>query len=90
MPQQPRWQRNSYFWIAFFLLLVGVAGLPFIGGDELIRDPGQRRESQLFLLYFVAAAVCIVNGILSHRQAMSAFKEETENIHGDLHVRQND
>ncbi len=55
---KPSWYKNTYFWIAGILFVLGVIGLPFVGGDTAIRDPGQKRESNLFLLYFGAAQSC--------------------------------
>jgi hypothetical protein len=75
---KPAWYKNTYFWIALILFGVGVLGLPFLGGDELIRDPGQRRESNLYLLYLGAAVVMLVNGIVSHRQTIQQFQEENK------------
>ena len=73
---KPVWYKNTYFWIAGFLFILGVVGLPFLGGDSAIRDPGQKRESNLFLLYFAASAVMLLNGWLSHRQTVLQFEEE--------------
>lgn len=73
---KPVWYKNTYFWIAIILFLLGVVGLPFLGGDSAIRDPGQKHENNLYLLYFGAAAIMFVNGWISHRQTVQQFEEE--------------
>lgn len=73
---KPVWWKNTYFWIAALLLLVAVVGLPFIGGDGTIRDPGQKRESSLWILYVVASVLMFGNGWLSHRQTVKTYEEE--------------
>lgn len=75
---KPVWIKNTYFWIAGLLLLLGIAGLPFLGGDSLIRDPGQKHESNLYVLYFVASVVMFINGYISHRQTEQHYEEETQ------------
>jgi len=75
---KPVWQKNTYFWIAAILFILGIVGLPFFGGDSAIRDPGQKHENNLYLLYFAAAAVMFVGGYLSHRQTLQQYREETE------------
>jgi hypothetical protein len=75
---KPAWHKNTYFWIAAVLFVLGILGLPFIGGDRMIRDPGQKREDSLYLLYFGAAAIMFVNGYLSHRQTVQHYNEETQ------------
>lgn len=72
---KPAWYKNTYFWIAGVLFLLGCIGLPFLGGDEAIRDPGQKRENWLFLLYFGAAAIMLINGYISHRQTVQHYRE---------------
>lgn len=72
----PVWWKNSYFLIAAVLVLLSVVGLPFLGGDAAIRDPGQKRETTLWAYYLVAAAVMLINGVLSHRGAVRAYDEE--------------
>jgi len=72
---KPVWFKNTYFWIAGILFLLGVVALPFIGGDAAIRDPGQKKEGGLFLLYFGAAAVMLVNGYISHQQTVQHYQE---------------
>jgi hypothetical protein len=72
---EPRWYKNSYFWIAAILFIIGVIGLPFLSGEEAIRDPGQKRESGLALMYFAGAALMLVNGLLSHRQYVQHYRE---------------
>jgi hypothetical protein len=74
---KPVWVKNTYFWIAAVLFLVGVWGLPFLGGDSAIRDPGQKRESNLFILYFLASGIMFLNGYISHRQTVLHYLEET-------------
>lgn len=73
----PVWYKNTYFWIAGILLVVGLIGLPFLGGDSAIRDPGQKREGHLFVLYFVASAVMFIGGWISHRQTVQHYEEES-------------
>jgi hypothetical protein len=75
---KPAWYKNTYFWIAGILAILGIIGLPFLGGDSAIRDPGQKRETGLFLLYMIAAAIMLVNGYLSHRQTVQHYRETEE------------
>lgn len=77
-PSKPAWWKNTYFWIAGILFIVGIIGLPFIGGDQAIRDPGQTCDSGLVLIYFAGAAVMAVNGFLSHRQTVQSYNEHLE------------
>lgn len=80
---KPVWYKNTYFWIAGILFLLGVFGLPFLGGDSAIRDPGQKKEGWLFLLYFGAAAVMLVNGYISHQQTVQHY-DETVDLVADI------
>lgn len=73
---KPVWWKNTYFWLSGILFLLAIWGLPFLGGDNAIRDPGQKREENLFVLYFVAAIVMLVGGVLSHRQTVHQYEEE--------------
>jgi hypothetical protein len=73
---KPAWYKNTYFWIAIILFVVGMIGL--VRGDAAIRDPGQRREGGLALLYFGAAAIMFVNGYMSHRHTVQQYAEETQ------------
>ena len=70
---KPAWYKNTYFWIALILFIVGVGGL--VGGDHAIRDPGQRKEGGLAWLYFGAAVVMLVNGYISHGQTVQQYRE---------------
>jgi hypothetical protein len=72
---KPAWYKNTYFWIALILFIVGIFGLPFLGGDNAVRDPGQRRETGLAYLYFGAAVVMFVNGYISHSQTVQMYRE---------------
>jgi len=80
--QRPVWWKNTYFWLAGILLALAVIGLPFIGGDTAIRDPGQKREDGLYLIYLGAGVVMLINGWISHRQTVQAYEEETRGTHG--------
>jgi hypothetical protein len=76
-PSKPVWYKNTYFWFAAVLAIIGVYGLPFLGGEEAIRDPGQKREGGLTLIYFGGALVMLINGWVSHRQTLQHFHEQT-------------
>ena len=76
---KPTPAKNTFFWIAGVLVLLTLIGLPFLGGDKAIRDPGQKTEHiPLFVIYLVGAVVMVVNGVLSHRQTLQQYDEETE------------
>ena len=74
-PRAPRWWLNTYFIFAFLLALIGLIGLA--KGAEYIRDPGQPSASAP-LYYLLAAAVFVVNGIVSHRSSLRNYHEETD------------
>lgn len=72
---KPAWYKNTYFWIAAVLFVLAIIGLPFIKGDDAIRDPGQKRESGLAYIYLGASVVMLVNGLISHKQTVQQFEE---------------
>lgn len=71
---QPVWWKNTFFWISGLLVIVAIYGL--IRGDDTIRDPGQRRENMLALIYLGGAIVMLINGLLSHRLTVQNYAEE--------------
>jgi hypothetical protein len=74
---KPAAWKNTYFWISGIMLLVALIGLIF--GAPVIRDPGQKREDGIVvMLYFAAAVIMLVNGVISHRQTLQAYAEEEE------------
>jgi len=75
---KPAWIKNTYFWIAGILFVLAIIGLPFIKGDEAIRDPGQKHEGGLAYLYFGASIVMLVNGLISHKQTVQQYQESSE------------
>ena len=79
---KPAWYKNTYFWIAGILFVIGIVGLPFFAGQEAIRDPGQRRESGLTLIYLGGSLLMLVNGWLSHRQTVQHYEEASEGEQG--------
>ncbi len=77
IPTKHSWLKNTYFWIAAVLFVLGIAGL--LKGNDFIRDPGQRHEDWLWAIYLVAAVVMLINGLISHRIWLSSFVEKDSN-----------
>ena len=75
-PAPPRWWKNTYFWIAAILFVVFIVGLMY--GADSVRDPGQTDEGGLIWIYLGGAVVMLVNGIISHRQYVLYYNEETQ------------
>lgn len=74
---KPVWWMNTYFWISAILVIVAIWGL--VRGPSAIRDPGQKREDHLVVyLYLIGAVVMYLNGWLSHRQTVQAYREAQE------------
>lgn len=73
-PSKNSWIKNTYFWIAAILLVLGVLG--FIKGDDFIRDPGQLKEKNLSVIYILCAVVMLVNGLISHKMWLKQFEDE--------------
>jgi hypothetical protein len=67
---------NSFLWFGAMMAVLAVVG--FIRGDEVIRDPGQVRESNLAVFYAGAAIIMVLNGLMSHRQAMKAHEDDSD------------
>jgi hypothetical protein len=73
---KPVWWKNTFFWFGGILVIVALVGL--VRGQEAIRDPGQVREGGLVWIYLGGAVVMLVNGALTHNQALRAFAEAEE------------
>lgn len=73
---KPAWYKNTYFWISGLLVIVAIVGVVF--GQDSIRDPGQKHENGLVLMYLGGAAIMAVNGWLSHRQTVLHYNEQME------------
>lgn len=73
---KPVWWKNTFFWFGGILFILAVVGL--ISGENTIRDPGQVRENGLVWIYLGGAIVMVVNGALTHNQAVRAFAEAHE------------
>lgn len=71
----PKWYKNTYFWIGAILLYVALFGL--FRGEDSIRDPGQKRETGLVVMYLVAAGVSLLNGYFSHQKTVRDFNEDS-------------
>ncbi len=71
---KPVWWKNTFFWISGLLVVVALVGI--VGGEKVIRDPGQANEANLAWYYFAGAGLMLVNGVLTHRQALRHFEEE--------------
>lgn len=79
-PRKPEWYTNTSYWISLILVVVAVWGLPFFGGEDSIRDPGQKYENGLALFYLGAAVAMFINGWMTHRQNLKQYDEETSEI----------
>lgn len=77
----PKWWKNTFFWFGFALLIL--AGWGLVRGEEVIRDPGQVREGGLVMLYAIAAVVMLLNGWISHVQAVRQYEELAESTSQD-------
>jgi hypothetical protein len=73
---KPAWYKNTYFWISGILFILFIVGL--VSGDATIRDPGQKRESMLWLLYLVASGIMLLNGFMSHAQTVQHYNESAD------------
>ncbi|ARU41748.1 hypothetical protein CCB80_11600 [Armatimonadetes bacterium Uphvl-Ar1] len=75
-PSSPVWWKNTFFVFGFALLGLAVLGL--IRGEAVIRDPGQKFETGLVLFYLVGGIAMLVNGWLTHQQALQTYSEYVE------------
>lgn len=73
-PSRPVWWKNSFFIFGALLIVVALWGVA--QGQNSIRDPGQKREDGLVFMYLGGAALMIINGYLTHLQAVQAYEED--------------
>ncbi len=73
---KPVWWKNTFFWFGGILFFLALGGALF--GEDSIRDPGQVFENGLVWIYLGGAAVMLVNGFLTHGQAVRSFAESQE------------
>ncbi len=72
-PERPVWWKNTFFWFGGILFVLAIVAL--IGGEDTIRDPGQVREGGLVWIYLGGAVIMLVNGWLTHQNALRHFEE---------------
>ena len=70
---KPAWWKNTFFWFGGVLALLAVWGA--VTNEDKIRDPGQKYETGLVLLYAVGATVMLLNGWMTHKQAIQLYQE---------------
>ena len=75
-PAKPVWWKNTFFWFGAILFVLAVVGAIF--GEASIRDPGQVREAGLGWIYLAGAVVMLVNGLLTHNQAVRTYSDSRE------------
>ena len=75
-PAKPVWWKNTFFWFGAILFVLAVVGAIF--GERSIRDPGQVKEAGLGWIYLGGAVVMLVNGLLTHNQAVRVYAESRE------------
>lgn len=84
LPKPPVWWKNTFFLFGAALIVLSIWGL--VAGEQVIRDPGQKFETGLVSFYFLAGVAMIVNGWLTHRQAVQLYSESyggAEEVHVD-------
>lgn len=69
----PAWWKNTFFWFGGLLAVLAIWGA--VTNEDNIRDPGQKFETGLVLLYAVGAVVMLLNGWMTHRQALQHYHE---------------
>lgn len=72
-PIEPVWWKNTFFVFGFLLVLLALLGL--VKGEQAIRDPGQKYETGLVLFYFLGGVAMLVNGWMTHSQSVQQFEE---------------
>jgi len=75
-PQKPVWWKNTFFLFSAILTLLAIWGL--VAGEAVIRDPGQVREGGLVWIYLGGGVVMLVQGLISHQQAVQNYHEASE------------
>jgi hypothetical protein len=75
-PKKPTWWKNTFFLFSVILFALAVWGL--VAGEDVIRDPGQVRESGLVWIYLLGGVLMLVHGMISHQQAVQHYNESTE------------
>ncbi|HXH59771.1 MAG TPA: hypothetical protein VNI20_00275 [Fimbriimonadaceae bacterium] len=73
---KPVWWKNTFFWFGGILFVLSIVGM--FDGANSIRDPGQVHEPGLAWVYLGGAVVMLVNGYLTHGQAVRSFAEHQE------------
>jgi hypothetical protein len=81
-PSKPVWWKNTFFWFGFALFGLGLWGL--VSGEAVIRDPGQKFETGLVILYFGASILMLLNGWMTHSQAIQHYHELVDTEDEDL------
>ena len=64
----------------FGVALFGLSIWGFVRGDDVIRDPGQIRENNLAWFYLAGAVIMVVNGWMTHKQAVKAVEEHVPEV----------
>lgn len=73
---KPVWWKNTFFWFSGILFILALFGAVF--GEDAIRDPGQVFENGLTWIYLGGSVAMLVNGLLTHSQAVRSYAEAQE------------
>lgn len=70
-----RWW-NSFTLLAVILLAIGIIGA--VEGDRMVFDPGRAPSGKEWIIYLVAGALMLINGLLPGSSATEARHEDDE------------